>query len=328
MDKFITIIIPVYNEEKYIYKCIESLIKIDYPKELLEIIFVDGMSTDDTRKVISEFSKKYNFIKLIENKKKIAPIAMNLGIDIAKGELIMRMDAHSSYPNDYVRKLVEWKDKLKADNVGAICRTEVINKNKTSMAIIKVLSNKFGVGNGLFRIGVNDVTSVDTVPFGIYDKNLLKKIGGYDERLVRNQDIELNKRILSGGGKIFLVPDTYFVYYSRENLKDFMKNNYLNGLWNILTCKYTKKFTCLSFRHFIPLAFLLSIILPAILSIFYWKFAIISLIIFLIYLFVIIIVSIKIYDNDTNLINLIMSFIALHFSYGLGSFMGIIKSFK
>ncbi|EOU2021349.1 glycosyltransferase family 2 protein [Clostridium perfringens] len=328
MGKFVSIIIPVYNEQKYIKKCIESLIKIEYPKNLLEIIFVDGMSCDDTRKIINEFIKKNNFIKLIDNEKKIAPIAMNLGIEAARGDLIMRMDAHSSYPKDYVTKLVAWKEKLNAANVGAICKTDVVNKNKKSVAIIKVLSNKFGIGNGLFRIGVTEPTNVDTVPFGLYEKKLLKDIGGYDERLVRNQDIELNKRILNKGGKIFLVPNVYFTYYARENLKDFMKNNYSNGMWNVLTAKYTKNIKSLSLRHFIPLIFLLSLILPLLISIFYWKFIIISLLVLIVYLIVLSWVCIKIYDKDTTLIDLIMSFLALHFSYGVGSCVGILKSLK
>lgn len=327
MIKFLSIIIPVYNEEKYIDRCISSLIKNEYPKDKLEIIFVDGMSNDSTREIISKYMKEYLYIKLIDNPKRTSPIAMNIGIKESKGELIMRMDAHSSYPSNYISKLVEWKEKLGADNVGAVCRTEVIHRNKKSMSIAKVLSNRFGVGNGLFRIGVNEPMIVDTVPFGLYDKSIFSKVGMYDERLTRNQDIELNKRILRNGGKIYLVPDINFIYYAREDYKAIFKNNYSNGLWNILTAYYTKNIKSLSIRHFIPLTFVLSILLPVLLFIINKKFIIISISSIVLYLMLVILVSINIKDNETSFFELVKSFFVLHWSYGLGSLVGIFKLF-
>ncbi|WP_436512547.1 glycosyltransferase family 2 protein [Clostridium thermobutyricum] len=326
MKAFISIIIPVFNEEKYIENCIKSLLEMDYDKNFIEIIFVDGNSTDRTKEIIKQFMKKNSFISIIDNPKRIAPVAMNLGIEKAKGNFIMRMDAHSYYPNNYISGLIEWKMKLKADNVGAICETIVVNKNKKSLAISEVLSNKFGVGNGLFRIGVNEPTEVDTVPFGLYDRETLIKLGGYDERLIRNQDIELNERLRKSGGKIYLIHDIKFKYFSRECYKDLMKNNYNNGKWNILTAKYTKTMDTFSIRHFVPMIFILSIILPVILSFINFKVSYISILSILTYLILISTISIKLGIKNKNYIYIFISFLCLHFSYGIGSINGLIES--
>ena len=102
---------------------------------------------------------------------------------------------------------------------------------------------------------MSEITEVDTVPFGCYRKEVFTKYGLYNTKLVRNQDIELNKRIKRGGGKIYLIPDTYCVYYAREKYREIIKNNYLNGKWSILTVYITKTFNSLSVRHFVPMIF-------------------------------------------------------------------------
>jgi len=322
----ISILIPIYNEEKYISECIESILKSDYNKGNMEIILIDGGSNDKTLKIINKYYKKYNFIKILHNEKKIVPVAMNIGIKEAKGEYIIRLDAHASYPTDYFSKLIYWHKDLDADNVGGIWITDVINKNTYSNAIKKILSNKFGVGSAKFRIGIENIEEVDTVPFGCYKKEAFNKYGLYDERLVRNQDIELNKRIINSGGKIYLLPNVSCTYYARENFTDLARNNFANGKWNILTAYFTKTVKSLSLRHFIPLIFVLSLILPIIFSIFIpivWWISPISL---ASYLALVIIISIKLNSKETSLLYLIMGFLILHLSYGLGSLVGIFSS--
>jgi glycosyltransferase involved in cell wall biosynthesis len=250
----ISIVVPIYNEEKYIQSCLDSIINSDYDKEKLEVLLVDGGSNDKTVEIIKEYQKKYSFFKLLHNPKKIVPVAMNIGIKNAKGEYIIRLDAHSMYPKDYFKKLIFYHKKLNADNVGGVVITEVKNKNNISNSIKNVLSDRFGVGSA-FRSGVKEIQEVDTVPFGCYKRELFDKVGLYGERLVRNQDIELNKRIKNSGGKIYLIPEIKCTYFARENYKDLAKNNFNNGLWNILTAYYTNTLNSLSLRHFIPLIF-------------------------------------------------------------------------
>ena len=318
-----TIIIPCLNEKKYIATCIESILSSEIDFESCEIILVDGGSSDATVEIIQKYQEKYGFIKLLHNPKKITPISMNIAIKEAKGDYIIRLDAHAKYPKDYIKKLLYYHQQLNASNVGGVWITDVKNKNKKSNAIKKVLSHPFGVGNGAFRIGVMKIQEVDTVPFGCYKKELLLKLGLYDERLIRNQDIELNKRIKKNGGKIYLVPDITCTYYARENFIDLAKNNFANGKWNILTAYYTKKINSLSLRHFVPLIFVLMLLLPALLSLFYSSFIYIFLFMLISYLSLVIIISLKLKKKSNGFAYLLGSFFTLHFSYGLGSLSGI-----
>lgn len=322
----LSVICPIYNEEKYISTCIESILQQDYPKQELEIIFVDGMSTDNTRRIVSEYIVRYPFIRLIDNPYRIVPYAMNIGIENSCGDIIIRLDAHASYANNYFSVLVTNLRKLNADNVGTVCRTDVLRKTKKSLAIKEVLSNRFGVGNSTFRTGIDKVMQVDTVPFGCWPRNVFDRYGLYDVRLVRNQDIELNKRILRGGGKIYIVPDSYCTYYARETFTALSKNNFANGKWNILTVFYTKQFNSLSLRHFVPLIFLLSLLLPLLVSPFWLPISLLTLLSATMYFLLIGSVCVRLsITKHLNICYLFASFVVLHLSYGYGSLVGLCK---
>jgi len=324
MKPKISIIVPTLNEESYIKNCIESILDSTYEQDKMEILIIDGMSSDKTREIVKSYTQKYNFIKLVDNTKKIVPVAMNIGIKQALGEYIIRLDAHASYPKEYFSKLIKWHKELDADNIGAVIKTKVKSNTPKANAIAKVLSCKFGVGNSDFRVGVDKPKEVDTVPFGCYKKDVFEKFGLYDERLIRNQDIELNKRIISNGGKIYLVPNVKCVYYAREDFISLAKNNFSNGKWNILTAFYTKTLNSLSFRHFVPLFFVLSLILPSFLSFVFPNLLWISIISLSSYASLVIMLSVKLGSDIDSIMYLICSFFILHFSYGAGSLMGIL----
>ena len=319
----ISVICPIYNEEKYIGKCIESIMQQDYPKEDMEVLFVDGMSTDKTRSIITEYLPRCPYLRIVDNPHRIVPYAMNTGIEESKGEVIIRIDAHTSYESNYFSTLVRHLYELNADDVGAVCKTDVLNTTPKTLAIREVLSNKFGVGNSVFRTGVDKVMEVDTVPFGCWRRDVFDKYGLYDTRLVRNQDIELSKRILRGGGKIFIVPDTFCTYYARETYRGLSKNNYQNGKWNILTVYYTRQFSSLSLRHFVPMVFVLSLFLPILVSVIWWPLIFVTAASLFAYLLALTAVSIKLAtDKKLNVFYLVYSFFVLHFSYGSGSLAG------
>ena len=324
----ISIIIPIYNEEKYIKSCIESIIKSDYKKEDMEVLLVDGMSSDGTREIIKIFQKKYSFIRVLDNKKKIAPIAMNIGIKHARGDFIFIISAHASYAKNYFTKLTKHSIKLDADCVGPILITDVKNKNSKSNSIKEILSHKLGVGNASFRTGSAEIIEVDTVAFGCYRKEVFEKYGLYNEELVRNQDIELNKRIIHGGGKIYLVPDVKSTYYARENFSDLAKNNYGNGKWNILTAYLTKTLNSLSLRHFIPLLFIFSLLVPILLYPFFSQSLYMIIMSLFSYSTLVIITSLKLKNSANSFIHLVLSFFVLHFSYGVGSLVGVFSVVK
>ena len=322
----LSVICPVYNEEKYIAKCIDSITAQDYPKEDLEVIFVDGMSTDQTRTIVTEYSNKYSWISMIDNPERIVPPALNAGIAASHGDIIMRLDAHASYEPNYFSTLVAALDAYQADNVGSVCKTDVLHKTPKSLAIREVLSHPLGVGNSAFRTGIDKAKEVDTVPFGCWRRSVFERFGNYDERLVRNQDIELNKRIKAGGGKIVIVPDTFCTYYARETFSKLARNNYGNGKWNILTIYYTHQLKSLSLRHFIPLLFVLSLLLPVVAGFFWhplWWICAASL---LLYTFVVSLISARIaIRKHLDFFYLSAAFFVLHLSYGWGSLVGLLQ---
>lgn len=322
----LSVICPIYNEEKYIVTFLDSVLQQDFCRDDMEVLLVDGMSRDKTRLIISQYIDKYPFLRLLDNPERTAPCAMIVGIKEAKGDIIIRLDAHALYPYNYFTTLVSKLYELNADNIGCVLNTDVLNKTPKTLAIREVLSNKFGVGNSSFRTGVTSACEVDTVPFGCWRREVFQKYGFYDKRLVRNQDIELNKRIKRGGGHIFIIPDISCTYLARETFKALAKNNYGNGKWNILTVYYTKYFSSLSVRHFIPLAFVLSLLLPIVLMPLNLWFGVLSLMSLGAYLVTLGGVSFTIWKTKRlNVFYLLMSFLTLHLSYGWGSLMGIFK---
>ena len=256
----LSVICPIYNEEKYIGQFLDSLLQQDYPKDDLEILLVDGMSKDRTREIVTDYTAKYPFIRLIDNPEKIVPYAMNRGIKEAKGGIIIRLDAHAEYPDNYFSELVEQLNILEgAENVGGVCITLPCDNTSKSIAIAECLSHKFGMGNSYFRVGSKEIISVDTVPFGCFRKTLFDKIGLYDVELIRNQDDELNGRIIRNGGKIYLLPQLEIKYYARDKIKKVWSMFYQYGLYKPLVNK--KLGSPATIRQFFPLVFVMGLYL-------------------------------------------------------------------
>ncbi|WGS66039.1 glycosyltransferase family 2 protein [Marinitoga aeolica] len=321
--KKVSIIIPTFNEEKYIEKCINSLIENDYENK--EIIIVDGMSEDKTREIIKEYQNKENLdIKIIDNEQKITPVALNLGIKAATGDYIMIAGAHTTYSKSYISACVKRLDENKCDIVGGIMITKPGKETTIAKAISHILSHPLGIGNAKYRLENSKEEYVDTVAYGIYKKEVFEKVGLFVPQLKRNQDIEMNLRLKKSGMKIKLVPEAKSYYYARDNYKDLFKNNFQNGLWVILSTHYSKK--GFSLRHIIPLLFVLFLIFGTIASIFSPIVRIPFFIILSIYLVLTIYFSLEISLKNKNLklfLPSLLSFWILHISYGLGSFYGL-----
>jgi glycosyltransferase involved in cell wall biosynthesis len=320
----VSIIIPCRNEVNYIQRCINSIQQNDYP--LKEIIVIDGMSDDGTRKVIERLAKTDQDIIVKDNPERITPIAMNIGVRSATGDYIMIAGAHSSYPANYISTLVEFLEKLPyAVGTGGVMKTET-DGSMVSIAIAKVLSDKWGVGNSMFRVGTRQPMEVDTLPFGLYYKQVFDKTGMYHEALRRNQDIEWSRRVTQKAGKLYLIPQVYCTYFLRGNYKYLSRSNYMNGHWNILTVYITKKLSSLSLRHFIPLLFILSLVAPVVISIFTIPWiALLSPLILFAYLLFLMIHSFRIVEKKRNVFRIFFSFPVLHFSYAIGSLTGLFR---
>lgn len=323
-ESYISVVMPVYNEEKYIKNCIESLLLQDYPKNLMEWIFVDGMSSDNTVELIKKYKEKYpEMIKIMTNPNKTVPYAMNIGIKEAKGKFIVRLDAHADYSKDYISKCVYYLETTDADNVGGVAETK--SKGFVGNTIAKMLSSRFGVGNSDFRTN-GESGYVDTVPFGAFRKEVFEKWGGYDERLTRNQDNEMNYRIRKNGGKVYLSSDIKLSYYCRDSIKGISNMALKNGMWNVITMKLCPG--SMGLRHFIPLMFLLSIIVLPILSIFVHPFALLFAIEMCLYLLLDCYFSANQADGIKEFLLLLILFPIFHITYGAGSLKGLLKLFS
>ena len=322
-DIIVSVVMPIYNETKYIDTCIRSLLQQDYDLESMEWIFVDGNSTDDTVKHLQKYKEKYPDLIIIKNNPhKIVPYAMNIGIAAAKGKYIVRLDAHADYRTDYISKCVYYLDSIDADNVGGVAETK--SSGFTGNCIAKMLSSRFGVGNSEFRTNGKS-GYVDTVPFGAFRRDVFSKYGGYDERLVRNQDNEMNYRIRKNGGKIYLADDIRFSYYCRDSIKGISDMAKKNGLWNVITMKLCPG--AMGVRHFIPLLFVLSVLGLAILGFVFRPFWWLLGIELCLYFVLDVLFSLKVENSITEFLLIVILFPIFHVSYGVGSLRGIIKLF-
>ncbi len=252
----ISIIIPLYNEEKYILNLLKSITNQEYNYKKVEIILVDGNSKDDTKNIITKFKKnnKKIDIKLFTNPKRRIPMAFNIGIKKSMNDIIFILGAHSEYPKDYFKKCVTTLLTSQAHNVGGILQTVTKNKTLIGTTIKYITSSFFGVGNSKFRT-TRRSGEVDTVLFFCFYKNITEKIGLFDERIFRNQDNEFNYRMKKNGFKLWQNPDIIIKYYNVDSFKKLFFQAFTTGKWNLWTV-FIHPF-CLKLRHFIPFGFVL-----------------------------------------------------------------------
>jgi len=318
----VSVLAPCRNEASFIQTAIQSILDNDYPADKIEVLVLDGMSTDGTREIVQQMIIRDSRIKLVDNPDKIVPTAMNIGIRAAQGEYIIRIDCHAKFSNDYIRRCIEVHRRTKANNVGGYSVTLPGANTPMARAIASVASCRFGVGNSQFRL-TGPEQQVDTVPFGTYKKEMLEKIGGYDERLVRNQDIELNSRIRKAGGTIIISPEIKLCYYNRATLKGLWQQSFNNGLWNPYTVWLVGG--GLSLRHFIPMVFVLGIAVllagSVLWSAMFWLLlGYLSLYSFFAAIFAIQTTQ----QNKVNIPNVWICFWVLHIAYGIGSLWAVL----
>jgi len=234
---FVSIIVPCRNEAQHVGRCLESVLDGDYPPDRMEVLVVDGRSDDRTREIVAAYAARYPTVRLLDNPKQITPVALNLGVRAAQGDLVMRMDAHVVYPRDYVSRLVEALDESGADCVGGVIETLPADETPIARAIALGLSHPFGVGNAYFRIGSRQRRWADAVSFGCYRREVFDRIGLFDEDLVRNQDDEFDLRLFKHGGRILLVPEVVCSYYARRTLRQLGRMFYQYGYFKPLVAK-------------------------------------------------------------------------------------------
>jgi glycosyltransferase involved in cell wall biosynthesis len=318
----VTVIAPCRNEAEYIRSALGSILSSDYPRDRMEVLVVDGRSTDGTRNLVSSVAASDPRIRLLDNPRRIVPCAMNIGIRQARGEYIVRVDCHTRYAHEYIRKCVEISRRTGADNVGGYATDLPAAETNTAKAIAAAASCRFGVGNSTFRLSGPE-QKVDTVPFGTFRKEVFQKVGFYDERLVRNQDIELNHRIRKAGGTIIISPEIHLEYFNRATYRGLWQQAFNNGLWNPYTLWLVGG--GLSWRHFVPMAFVLCLFAFGMGSLL-WEFLAIGLggILFLYLAAAGFFALRQAQSRGVSGFHVLWSFIVLHIAYGLGSLWAIL----
>lgn len=322
IPSFVSVIIPVRDEEDYIEKCIRSLIDQDYPKDSYEVLVVNGMSNDNSKEIVLSLSNKYLNILLFENPDLLTSFGLNIGIRKSKGEIIIVLGGHSLVKVDFIMKNAEILEKVDATCVGG--PIESLGETYTARAISLAMASTFGVGNALFRYSEKE-EYVDTVAFGAYKREVFKEIGLFDEELARNQDDEFNYRLRKAGGKIFITPQIRSYYYSRATLKKLWKQYFWYGFWKVRVLQ--KHPRMMRLRQFVPPTFVLSIILSLACS---WQYHIsffLLLLILISYLSSNLFFSFKIAREGgwKYFLMLPVVFATLHFSYGTGFLAGLVR---
>ena len=329
LEKFpkVSIIIPCYNEEKTIGLLLKAIQKQDYPLSNIEIVIADSLSTDSTKRKISEFikSNQSSFVKVVDNARQTIPSGVNAAADAATGEILIRLDAHSEPNEEYVKTSVDLLKNNVAENVGGIWEIQPGEDTCIAKAIAKATAHPLGVGDAKYRVSTK-AQYVDTVPFGAFYKKTFENIGRFDEALLANEDYEFNARLKNSGGRVWLDPRIRSKYYARKNLRELTKQYWRYGFWKVkMLHRYP---TTIRWRQAIPPLFLASVFFFGILSIFIPFARIILGVEFGIYFLTALLVGIQtaIKHNDLCFLLMPLVIITMHFSWG-GGFINSLFSY-
>ena len=335
MERLVTVGIIAKNEEKHIGTILEQLKNQTYSHDKIEVILVNSMSTDTTKNIMNSFAKTKEFfgVKIFDNPKQTQASSWNIVIENASGDLIIRLDAHSLIPKDFVEQNVACIDS--GESVCGGHRVNIISGNGLSEKILLAAENSmFGSSVAKYRNDSEDVY-VKTIPHACYKKEVFEKCGVFNENLLRSEDNEMHFRIRQNGYKIRMSTKIYSEYQTRATLSGMLKQKYGNGKWiGITSMKETP--SIFSLYHFVPLAFVLAAILATILlcvSIISWSSLwFLSIPFFagvLVYALLDLALSIKGAKDNGILLAIAPLFILfplLHFSYGFGTLNGIIMA--
>jgi len=261
----VTVVMPVLNEATSIEQSLEAVLKQDYPPELLEILVVDGGSTDATPTLVQSLAQRYPQIRLLSNPRRITPAALNVGILAACGDIIVRVDGHALIEPDYVSQCVRYLIEGKADNVGGLMRPS--GATYIGQGVALATTSPFGVGDSKFHYSAQE-QYVDTVYLGAYWRKTFDQIGLFDETLRINQDYELNYRLRQAGGKILLSPAICSTYTPRSSLAALWRQYFHYGQGKVQTLQ--KHPESLRWRQAVPPLFVAAF-LSALLGAFFWR---------------------------------------------------------
>lgn len=328
MNYSVAVIIPTLNEEKFIKRCLDSIMAQSFPFEKMDVMVVDGGSLDKTKEIVKDYHEKHNNIRLLDNPGRIQSIAFNIGVKESTAPFIVRLDAHAFYKPYYIEGCIKGlKENSKRGNVGG--QWDIQPQNDSLWATTNAILNysKFGIGGAIYRVGA-EAGNVDTVPFGAFPRKMIEEIGGMREDLPRGEDNEYNSRIKKAGYDIYFDPQIECIYYARPTLKASCKQMFANGE-SIGHLFYIDR-DSIGIRHLIPLFFVVGIIIGIAGSFIYSPFLYAltaGLIIYYLCDFVASVIGAT--KHGWRFFSpLFIMFPCVHISYGLGTIKGLIGGLK
>lgn len=261
---FVSLIMPVRNEADFIEESLGAVMAQDYPAHRMEVLVADGMSTDTTRQIVSRLAANHpsTTLTLVDNPGRIVATGLNRALALARGQVIVRIDGHCKISPDYVSRCVAHLRDEGVEGVGGPITT--IGTTLVGRAIAVAMSSPFGVGGSAFRTINDRRLFVDTIAFPAYTRRAVEMAGPFDEELVRNQDDEYNYRLRKMGATLLLAPDVRSEYYSRASLRSLWRQYFQYGFYKVRVMQ--KHFGQTSWRQFVPPAFVLVLLVGALLS--------------------------------------------------------------
>jgi glycosyltransferase involved in cell wall biosynthesis len=319
---FVSVIMPVRNEARFMARSLRAVLAQDYPFDRMEVIVIDGMSTDRTRQILRYFQAQDVRVKLIDNPEKIVPTGLNLAIAHAQGDVIVRVDGHCEIAVDYIRQCVTHLENDEVDGVGG--PLETIGDTPRASVIARAMSSSFGVGGSAFRTTHDKTMLTDTVAFPAYTRRIIERAGPFDEEMVRNQDDEFNYRLRKMGARILLAADVRCRYHSRNSFRSLWKQYFQYGYWKIRVIQKNPR--QVRFRQFVPLIFVTALMI-SFLMIPLLGVTVPFALILASYLLAIVAASLREASrtDERPLTLLPLAYATLHLSYGFGFLVGLAR---
>ena len=233
----VSVVLPIRNEVAHIEAVLGRLLEQDYPRhQVIEILIVDGRSEDGTRDAIARFQQQHPDagIRVLDNPRRIASAALNIGISAAQGEVVVRMDGHAVPATNYISRCIDALHRTGAANVGGV--VEPVGRTAFGAAVALATRHPLGAGDARYRVG-GSAGDVDTVMYGAFRRDVFEHIGLFDESMVVNEDYELNVRIRAAGHRIYFDPSIRFQYTPRGTARDLWRQYFRYGWWKVETLR-------------------------------------------------------------------------------------------
>jgi glycosyltransferase involved in cell wall biosynthesis len=324
----VSVIVPCYNEQSTIRLLLQALREQTYPRSEMEVIVADGLSTDGTRDAIVAFQREFPDlrVRVVDNVKRIIPSGANRAIEASQGEIIIRLDGHSTPYPDYVENSVKAHAEGRGANVGGVWEIRPGADTWIARSIAVAAAHPLGVGDALYR-HAKQAAEVDTVPFGSFHRTLVEQVGFFDETLLTNEDYEFNTRVRKWGGKIWLDPSIRSIYFARATLLELIRQYWRYGFWK---WRMLRRYPdTLRWRQALPPVFVLSLLGLAILGLFFPFAGLLLAAELLLYFSIMILAGLHAatrHKDPALLIGLPIAIAAMHLSWGSGFLWSILTS--